>query len=106
MKGVLFFLRLFFVITIAGLTKVEYIYNINLGIDELFLKDDSGALLTIYPGRMPIGNSICFFLLSLAFSCVFVLIASYDREIGLSRLTRVNQQPMIDLYQRLEGRME
>ena len=56
----------FFVITIAGLTIVEYIYNINLGIDELFLKDDSGALLTIYPGRMPIGNSICFFLLSLA----------------------------------------
>lgn len=46
------------------------------------------------------------FLLSLAFSCVFVLIASYDREIGLSRLTRVNQQPMIELYQRLEGRME
>jgi len=46
------------------------------------------------------------FILSLAFSCVFVVIASYDREIGVNRLSKINQQPMIELYQRIEARME
>jgi PAS domain S-box-containing protein len=40
------------VCTIALLTLLEYIFSINIGIDELFIRDDFGTATVYYPGRM------------------------------------------------------
>ena len=42
--------------------------------------------------------------LAMGFSCVILLIANYDREIGNPNLIHVNQRPMIELQLRLERR--
>jgi len=45
-------------------------------------------------------------LISLAFSCVFLLIADFDRETINKKMIYVNRQPMIELYQRIDGKMK
>ncbi len=42
----------FFVVLIGFLTLIEYIFNMNLGIDQLFFKEAVGALHTSSPNRM------------------------------------------------------
>ena len=44
-------------------------------------------------------------LLSLAFCCVFVLIANFDREIAGNFAVKVNQQPLYELFERI-GKMQ
>ena len=45
-------------------------------------------------------------LISLAFSCVFLLIADFDRETVNKKMIYVNRQPMLELYQRIDVKMK
>jgi signal transduction histidine kinase len=53
------------IITIACLSLLEYVFGINLGIDELFVKDFSGAPNTFFPGRPSAFTAFCFLLLGI-----------------------------------------
>lgn len=48
------------VASIGALTLYEYLFSINIGIDQLIFKDDPGAFLTTYPGRMALSTAINF----------------------------------------------
>ena len=50
---------------IGLLTSIEYIFGIQLGIDEFIIKDVPSAVLTAVPGRMAIATAINFVLLGL-----------------------------------------
>jgi PAS domain S-box-containing protein len=52
------------VIISAGLTLAEYIFGISLGIDQIFVRDQSPGIA--YPGRMSIVASVCFLLIALS----------------------------------------
>ena len=47
---------------IAGITLLEYIFSINLGIDELFIKSYF-TFKSTFPGRMAPNTTICFFII-------------------------------------------
>lgn len=53
------------VLLVAGLTFAEYIFSININIDELFV-EHYVTTETPFPGRMSLNTSICFVLLSVA----------------------------------------
>jgi PAS domain S-box-containing protein len=54
------------IISIIGLlTIIEYLFNINLGIDQILFKETVGAVLTINPGRMAVITAINFLLIGL-----------------------------------------
>src|SRR3990167_1378241 len=52
------------IFSIAGLTFLEYLFNVNLGIDELFLRADIYTNSS-YPGRIAPNTTICFLLLAI-----------------------------------------
>ena len=64
------------VLTIGLLTLLEYIFQKDLGIDQLLFKELPGALFTSSPGRMAFNTAIDFIILGLAFS----LLASKTKE--------------------------
>ena len=68
---------LIIVILISVLTLMEYIYSINIGIDELFWKEGPGTPYTVYPGRPSALTAVNFLLLS------FVLFSIRNRKIFL-----------------------
>ncbi|HEX4946826.1 MAG TPA: PAS domain S-box protein [Blastocatellia bacterium] len=47
---------------IGGLTLGEYFSGVSFGIDELFLREELGATLTSFPGRMGPNTALCFLL--------------------------------------------
>ncbi len=52
------------IISIIGLlTIIEYLFNINLGIDQLLFKEAVDTVLTINPGRMAVTTAINFLLI-------------------------------------------
>jgi signal transduction histidine kinase len=55
----------FFVFIIGFFTLMEYIFNLNLGIDQLLFKEAAGALNTSAPNRMAFITAINFILLGL-----------------------------------------
>ncbi len=56
------------IILFAGLlTLLEYIFNRNLGIDELLWREGPGTAATIFPGRMSLFTAINFVLLGFIF---------------------------------------
>lgn len=63
------------VILIAAITLSEYIFSIDIGIDELFWKEGRGTPYTIYPGRLSALTAVNFLLLS------FVLFSIRNRKI-------------------------
>ena len=65
------------VVLVGGLTIAQYQLNVNYGIDQLFVKDDTSIIGTSHPGRMAINTAVIFVLLGIAW---FLL--------GLSRLHR------------------
>jgi hypothetical protein len=65
------------VILIALLTLIEYIFSINIGIDELFWVEGPGTPYTVYPGRPSALTAVNFLLLS------FVLFSIRNRKIFL-----------------------
>lgn len=50
------------VVIIGVLTLIEYIFNLNLGIDQLLFKEAAGAFNTSSPNRMALNSTICFIL--------------------------------------------
>lgn len=67
---------------VAFLTLYEYVKGVDLGIDELWIKDDPGALLTTHPGRMAITAIVSFFL---AGTALFLLSTKTRRGCLLSQ---------------------
>ena len=59
------------VITLAFFTFIQYPLGINLGIDEMFIKDSPDALHTYSPGRMALNTSFCFILVGFALMLAF-----------------------------------
>ncbi|MGM3306910.1 PAS domain-containing sensor histidine kinase [Anabaena sp. WFMT] len=55
-----------FVVLIGLLTLIQYGFNINLGIDQLLIKEDINAVATYYLGRMAPNTALCFFWLGSA----------------------------------------
>lgn len=55
------------IILIGILSLLQYIFNFNTGIDELFFKDDALITGTAQPGRMAPGTALCFILFGLSF---------------------------------------
>lgn len=53
-----------FVLVLGLLTLSQYIFKINLGIDQLLFLDNPGAILTSSPGRMAPSTALMFILLS------------------------------------------
>ncbi|MBE9224605.1 PAS domain S-box protein [Phormidium sp. LEGE 05292] len=51
---------------IALLTLIQFLFNINLGIDELLIKDYTARIGYIHPGRMAATTALNFLLVSLA----------------------------------------
>lgn len=51
---------------IGSITLFEYLFNIDLFIDQLFIKDDPEALLTYAPGRMALNSAINFIIISVS----------------------------------------
>lgn len=58
------------VLIIGGLTLVEYIFNINMGIDELFIADPE-TLSEDFPGRPSIATTLNFILTSIALLLIY-----------------------------------
>lgn len=51
---------------VGGLTIIEYIFDLNLGIDQLLMADDPGSPHTSHPGRMAPATALNFLLVGLA----------------------------------------
>lgn len=66
---------LIIVTLIAVLTLIEYIFSVNIGIDELFWTEGPGTPYTVYPGRPSALTVVNFLLLS------FVLFSIRNRKI-------------------------
>ncbi|AFZ59082.1 PAS domain-containing protein [Anabaena cylindrica FACHB-243] len=54
------------VVLVGLLTLIQYGFNINLGIDQLLIKEDINAVDTYHPGRMAPNTALCFFWLGSA----------------------------------------
>ncbi len=54
----------FFVLAISTLTIIQYVFAVNIGIDEMFFKDDPVAVATYAPGRMALNTAIGLMILS------------------------------------------
>lgn len=53
-------------LVISGLTLAQYVFSINLGIDELIFSDPDNSVQTEHPGRISIVASLGFLLLGMA----------------------------------------
>ena len=54
------------VVAIGVITLAEYIFNIDLGIDQFFFRESAGAVLTVHLGRMALFTALNFILFPLA----------------------------------------
>src|SRR5579862_5320298 len=54
------------VASLGILTVIEYVFGLNLRIDQLIFQQDAGALATLHPGRMSPGTATTFLALGLA----------------------------------------
>ncbi len=68
---------LFFAMAVGILTLLQYVFNINLGIDELFYLDYEGVENAYPQGRLAPVTAVCFILLG--FSVFFVFFKSTPR---------------------------
>lgn len=55
-----------FVLLIAIITLVEYVFKINLGLDQLFFVEKANTPLGIFPGRMALNSAISFVFVAIA----------------------------------------
>ncbi|MBI2037574.1 MAG: PAS domain-containing sensor histidine kinase [Candidatus Magasanikbacteria bacterium] len=51
---------------VGGITILEYIIKVNLGIDKFLFQESSSAFLTIYPGRMALNTAFSFVFLGVS----------------------------------------
>ena len=54
------------VLVLGLLTLIQYLFNFDMGIDQLLFRDSSKSILTVHPGRMSPFTAISFILLSSA----------------------------------------
>ncbi|HEY9702331.1 MAG TPA: PAS domain-containing protein, partial [Allocoleopsis sp.] len=62
----IYYLLIFLVILITLLTLIQYVFNCNLGIDQMLFYDLNPYKTTIYPGRMSQVTALNFILISVA----------------------------------------
>ncbi|HEX8824838.1 MAG TPA: HAMP domain-containing sensor histidine kinase [Archangium sp.] len=60
------------VILLAGLTLAQYLFDVDLGVDQLLIQDASPSAGLGHPGRMGPNSALCFVLLGLALLCIDV----------------------------------
>ncbi|ATB39796.1 two-component sensor histidine kinase [Cystobacter fuscus] len=58
------------VVLISSLTLVQYVLDVNLGLDELLVVDPARHVELGYPGRMAPNTTLCFLLLGMALLCL------------------------------------
>ena len=73
---------------IGGLTLVEYGFQLNIGLDEWFIKQDI-QVNTSNPGRMAPNSALCFCLCGLSFLLIRVLKNSQNRAIVTAFLSSI-----------------
>lgn len=78
-KLLLIRLFVFMPIIVGIITLLEYILNLNIGIDQLFFKEAPNAMGTLFPNRMPITTAINIIILETALSFI-------DKKIGEKQL--------------------
>lgn len=61
----------------SSLNLYQYLFDKNIGIDELFMKDDLSLIETVYPGRMALLTAIDFILFIIAFIMLFFKVKNY-----------------------------
>jgi len=54
------------VAALGTLTVIEYVFGLNLHIDQLVFRQDASGIATLHPGRMPSSTAATFFALGLA----------------------------------------
>lgn len=60
------FCSLVLVVLISGMTLLEYVFDLQLGIDTLLMEDDPAAVATSHPGRMAPQTAVTLLLYALA----------------------------------------
>ncbi|HEX8536720.1 MAG TPA: histidine kinase dimerization/phospho-acceptor domain-containing protein, partial [Cystobacter sp.] len=60
------------VILISGLTLLQYVLDVNLGLDELLVVDPARDVELGHPGRMAPNTALCFLLIGVAILCLEV----------------------------------
>ncbi len=76
-QKVIFFFCSIFIVVMAAIQSCEYLFNRNLGIDELFIKDDLISAATTYAGRMAPATTLCFLLAGSVFFMLFFKLRNY-----------------------------
>lgn len=71
------------VILVGGLTIFEYLFNVDLKIDQLLVHELPGAVQTYLPGRMALNTAVCFVLIGLS---LFAIDIKRKRENIFSQL--------------------
>ncbi|MEO6613796.1 MAG: CHASE3 domain-containing protein [Chitinophagaceae bacterium] len=81
------------VLLLALLTLAQYIFRVDLGIDQLLIREKNPSPTTLYPGRMAALTSCIFILLSIAFLLLrkkkFLLLVQIILIIGLVILSLI-----------------
>jgi len=62
------------VLVIGAATLSEYIFNIDLGIDQIFFRESPGAAGTLSPGRMAPSTALCFTSLGISLLLLLLLL--------------------------------
>ncbi|QRK12025.1 hypothetical protein JQX13_19460 [Archangium violaceum] len=57
---------------LGGLTLLQYVLDVDLGIDQLLVRDPGQDMELGYPGRMAPNTALCFVLLGMALLCIEV----------------------------------
>ncbi|HYO53452.1 sensor histidine kinase [Archangium sp.] len=60
------------VILLSGLTLAQYLFGVDLGLDQLLVADTVRGVELGYPGRMAPNTALCFILLGVALLCIDV----------------------------------
>lgn len=89
-KKIFLFACLIMVTIFSSLNLCEYLFDTNIGIDELFIKDDVPLVQTIYPGRMAPFAALNFLLFSIAFFTIFFKVKNYKIAQSVSLLLFVS----------------
>lgn len=82
--------------TISGLTLYEYITGFNIGIDQLFFKDNYIDFSSIYPGRIAVIGCINFFLSGIAY--LFLIRKDFNKIIVQFFVAVIFITSLVSLY--------
>ncbi|MEA5576483.1 PAS domain-containing protein [Anabaena sp. UHCC 0451] len=73
------------IVAIIGLlTLIQYGFHVNLGIDQLLIKEEENAIATSYAGRMAPNTALCFFWLGLALILAWYRLTSIAQSLAFA----------------------